>query len=179
MAEFQVSHPYHTQGLAAGGSALFDAVNRGQVHLAKFLLDAAVSPDVVNMRDFNGKTPLIRCCYVKMPSLPGESSKLYSKFKRSRGQRVNIQTSFWGENVRSYSHFHIGVSVYLDVSGCIVTDTQLVRTCNLSRFDCRDIPVYQMQAKNHIIYKRLEIILDFFFRRRHLNQVNMQQQLKA
>jgi len=35
-SEFQVYHPYHSQGLAAGGSALLDAINRGKVHLAKF-----------------------------------------------------------------------------------------------------------------------------------------------
>ena len=64
-AEFQVYHPYHSQGLAAGGSALLDAINRGKVHLAKFILDAG-ELGTVNTRDFKGKTPLIRACYIKV-----------------------------------------------------------------------------------------------------------------
>jgi hypothetical protein len=63
--EFQIYHPYHSQGLAAGGSALLDAINRGKVHLAKFILDAG-ELDIVNTRDFKGKTPLIRACYIKV-----------------------------------------------------------------------------------------------------------------
>ena len=63
--QFQVTNPYHSQGLAAGGSALLDAINRGKVHLAKFILDAGEC-DVVNTRDFKGKTPLIRACYIKV-----------------------------------------------------------------------------------------------------------------
>jgi len=64
-SEFQVYHPYHSQGLAAGGSALLDAINRGKVHLAKFILDAG-ELGTVNTRDFKGKTPLIRACYIKV-----------------------------------------------------------------------------------------------------------------
>ena len=64
-SEFQVYHPYHSQGLAAGGSALLDAINRGKVHLAKFILDAG-EMGTVNTRDFKGKTPLIRACYIKV-----------------------------------------------------------------------------------------------------------------
>jgi len=67
-AEFQVYHPYHSQGLAAGGSALLDAVNRGKVHLAKFILDAG-EMGIVNTRDFKGKTPLIRACYIKVSEM--------------------------------------------------------------------------------------------------------------
>jgi len=63
----EVRHRYHSQGLAAGGSALLDAINRGKVHLAKFILDAG-EYDVVNTRDFNGKTPLIRAVYIKVCS---------------------------------------------------------------------------------------------------------------
>ena len=63
--QFDLSNRYHSQGLAAGGSALLDAINRGKVHLAKFILDAGES-DVVNTRDFKGKTPLIRACYIKV-----------------------------------------------------------------------------------------------------------------
>jgi len=63
--EFQIHHPYHSQGLAAGGSALLDAINRGKVHLAKFILDAG-ELDIVNTRDFKGKTPLIRTCYIQV-----------------------------------------------------------------------------------------------------------------
>ena len=63
----EVRHRYHSQGLAAGGSALLDAINRGKVHLAKFILDAG-EYDVVNTRDFNGKTPLIRAVYIKVGS---------------------------------------------------------------------------------------------------------------
>ena len=65
MSQFEVNNPYHSQGLAAGGSALLDAVNRGKVHLAKFILDAGES-NVVNTRDFKGKTSLIRACYIKV-----------------------------------------------------------------------------------------------------------------
>ena len=64
-AQFEVRNPYHSQGLAAGGSALLDAINRGKVHLAKFLLEADDS-NAVNTRDFKGKTPLIRACYIKV-----------------------------------------------------------------------------------------------------------------
>ena len=66
MSQFEVKNKYHSQGLAAGGSALLDAVNRGKVHLAKFILDAAGEDDVVNTRDFKGKTPLIRACYIRV-----------------------------------------------------------------------------------------------------------------
>ena len=65
MPQFEVNNPYHSQGLAAGGSALLDAINRGKVHLAKFILDAGES-NVVNTRDFKGKTSLIRACYIKV-----------------------------------------------------------------------------------------------------------------
>jgi len=68
MAEFQIRHPYHSQGLAAGGSALLDAIDRGKVHLAKFILDAG-EYDIINTKDFKGKTPLIRACYIKVCSL--------------------------------------------------------------------------------------------------------------
>ena len=67
MAQFEIGNPYHSQGLATGGSALLDAINRGKVHLAKFILDAG-EYDVVNTRDFKGKTPLIRACYIKVSS---------------------------------------------------------------------------------------------------------------
>jgi len=63
--QFQVTNPYHSQGIAAGGSALLDAINKGKVHLAKFILDAGEC-DTVNTRDFKGKTPLIRACYIKV-----------------------------------------------------------------------------------------------------------------
>ena len=66
MSQFEVKNKYHSQGIAAGGSALLDAVNRGKVHLAKFILDAAGEDDVVNTRDFKGKTPLIRACYIRV-----------------------------------------------------------------------------------------------------------------
>ena len=65
MAQFEVQHRYHSQGLAAGGSALLDAVNKGKTHLAKFILDAG-EYDIVNTRDFKGKTPLIRASYLKV-----------------------------------------------------------------------------------------------------------------
>ena len=65
MSHFEVRHRFHSQGVAAGGSALLDAVNKGKVHLAKFILDAG-EDDIVNTRDFKGKTPLIRACYIKV-----------------------------------------------------------------------------------------------------------------
>jgi len=37
----------------------------GKVHLAKFILDAG-EIGIVNTRDFKGKTPLIRACYIKV-----------------------------------------------------------------------------------------------------------------
>ncbi|XP_064623158.1 ankyrin repeat domain-containing protein 63-like [Lineus longissimus] len=49
---------------ASGGSALLDAINRNKIHLAKFILDA-VDHEVVNCKDFKGKTPLIRSVYIK------------------------------------------------------------------------------------------------------------------
>ena len=52
-----------SQSMAAGGSALLDAINRGKIHLAKFILDAS-DPSTVNTKDFKGKTPLIRACYL-------------------------------------------------------------------------------------------------------------------
>lgn len=42
-----------------------DAINKGKIHLAKFILDAG-EYDIVNTRDFKGKTPLIRACYIKV-----------------------------------------------------------------------------------------------------------------
>lgn len=64
-SQFDLTNKFHSQGLAAGGSAVLDAINRGKVHLAKFILDAG-EQDVVNTRDFKGKTPLIRACYIKV-----------------------------------------------------------------------------------------------------------------
>ena len=63
--EFDLRNRFHSQGLAAGGSELLDAINKGKVHLAKFILEAG-DYDVVNTRDFNGKTPLIRACYIQV-----------------------------------------------------------------------------------------------------------------
>jgi len=66
---FDVRHRFQSErpvvGLAAAGSALLDAVNKGKVHLAKFILEAA-DCDVVNTRDFNGKTSLMRACYIQV-----------------------------------------------------------------------------------------------------------------
>ena len=62
---FDLGSPYNSQSLAAGGSALLDAINRGKVHLAKFILDAG-EYDAANVRDFKGKTPLIRACYIRV-----------------------------------------------------------------------------------------------------------------
>ena len=68
-SQFEVKNKFHSQGMAAGGSALLDAVNRGKVHLAKFILDAAGEDDVVNTKDFKGKTSLIRACYIRVSTL--------------------------------------------------------------------------------------------------------------
>ena len=65
LSQFDLTHRYHSQGLAAGGSALLDAINKGKVHLAKFILDAG-EYNIVNTKDFKGKTPLIRACYIKV-----------------------------------------------------------------------------------------------------------------
>jgi hypothetical protein len=64
-ASFDMDNPYNSQSLAAGGSALLDAINRGKVHLAKFILDAG-EYGVANTKDFKGKTPLIRACYIRV-----------------------------------------------------------------------------------------------------------------
>ena len=52
--------------MPSGGSAVLDAVTKGKIHLAKFILDAVGQPDVVNTKDFKGKTPLIRVAYIKV-----------------------------------------------------------------------------------------------------------------
>ena len=68
LSQFDLTHRYHSQGLAAGGSALLDAINKGKVHLAKFILDAG-EYNIVNTKDFKGKTPLIRACYIKVTAV--------------------------------------------------------------------------------------------------------------
>nr|XP_054759633.1 ankyrin repeat domain-containing protein 17-like [Lytechinus pictus] len=47
-------------GQISGGAAIHDAVAKGKIHLAKFILDAVEGQAVVNSRDSHGKTPLIR-----------------------------------------------------------------------------------------------------------------------
>lgn len=64
------SHLIHTDrrrslGQFSGGSALLDAIPKGKIHLARFILDA-VDGNVVNTKDFQGKTPLIRAVYIKV-----------------------------------------------------------------------------------------------------------------
>ena len=44
---------------------MLDAITRGKIHLAKFILDAGES-STVNTKDFKGKTPLIRSCYIRV-----------------------------------------------------------------------------------------------------------------
>ena len=63
--QYHVNHRYHSQGVAAGGSALLDAVDSAKLRLAKFILEASDST-IVNTRDFKGKTPLTRACYIKV-----------------------------------------------------------------------------------------------------------------
>lgn len=65
---FDMDNPYNSQSLAAGGSALLDAINRGKVHLAKFILDAG-EYGIANTKDFKGKTPLIRSCYIRVSAV--------------------------------------------------------------------------------------------------------------
>ena len=47
-------------GQVSGGAAIHDAIAKGKIHLAKFILDAVEGQSVVNSRDVHGKTPLIR-----------------------------------------------------------------------------------------------------------------------
>jgi len=94
---FEMRRRNQSQNLAAGGSALLDAVNKGKVHLAKFILDAA-DCDVVNTRDFNGKTPIIRACYIKVRCyfFRHESVKMINAYSKNydydivAGQITNI-----------------------------------------------------------------------------------------
>lgn len=51
-------------GQVSGGAAIHDAVAKGKIHLAKFILDAVEGQSVVNSRDLHGKTPLIRAMKV-------------------------------------------------------------------------------------------------------------------
>jgi len=52
----------------SAGNALLDAINRGKVHLGKFILDAAGDDvnSLVNYCDFHGKTPLMRSVYIEV-----------------------------------------------------------------------------------------------------------------
>ncbi|CAH1791802.1 unnamed protein product [Owenia fusiformis] len=76
----------YTQSLASGGSALLDAINKGKVHLARFVLDAS-EHNVVNTRDIKGKTALMRVCYVKEEKTRCKAIELLIE----RGSDVNIQ----------------------------------------------------------------------------------------
>jgi len=100
----EVRHRYHSQGLAAGGSALLDAINRGKVHLAKFILDAG-EYDVVNTRDFNGKTPLIRAVYIKVRRRTVITAifflKKTSNLSRAHVTRDIIGAATWGISAQS------------------------------------------------------------------------------
>ena len=53
------------EGIDTGGPALLDAILRGKIHLAKFILEA-MDNSLVNYRDFKGKTPLMRACAIKV-----------------------------------------------------------------------------------------------------------------
>ncbi|CAC5380527.1 unnamed protein product [Mytilus coruscus] len=46
------------------GRMLFDAIRKGKQHLVRFILEASPG-NIVNARDFNGKTPLIVACTIK------------------------------------------------------------------------------------------------------------------
>lgn len=50
------------------GRMLFDAIRKGKQHLVRFILQAAPG-NIVNARDFNGKTALIVVSSIKVSSL--------------------------------------------------------------------------------------------------------------
>jgi len=52
----------------ADGRMLFDAIRKGKQHLVRFILEAAPG-NIVNARDFNGKTALIVVSSIKVSSL--------------------------------------------------------------------------------------------------------------
>ena len=59
----------NTQGVITGGPALIDAINRAKLHLAKFILQAVdKNSQIIEYKDFKGKTALIRATYIKVSS---------------------------------------------------------------------------------------------------------------
>lgn len=50
------------------GRMLFDAIRKGKQHLVRFILEAAPG-NIVNARDFNGKTALIVVSSIKVSSI--------------------------------------------------------------------------------------------------------------
>ncbi|XP_038071393.1 ankycorbin-like [Patiria miniata] len=52
-------------GQVSGAIAIHDAVAKGKIHLAKFILDAVEGQSLVDAQDVHGKTPLIRATRIK------------------------------------------------------------------------------------------------------------------
>ncbi|XP_038075441.1 POTE ankyrin domain family member J-like [Patiria miniata] len=67
-------------GQVSGGVAIHDAVVKGKIHLAKFILDAVESQTVVNSRDAHGKTPLIRAVRIEEEGVRGRVVDLLVKY---------------------------------------------------------------------------------------------------
>ncbi|XP_022083134.1 POTE ankyrin domain family member A-like [Acanthaster planci] len=67
-------------GQVSGGVAIHDAVVKGKIHLAKFILDAVESHTVVNSRDAHGKTPLIRAVRIEDEGVRGRVVDLLVKY---------------------------------------------------------------------------------------------------
>ncbi|XP_071963176.1 uncharacterized protein [Antedon mediterranea] len=51
-----------SMGQQSGAGALHDAISKGKVHLARFIIEATEERTLVNVKDTHGKTPLIRAC---------------------------------------------------------------------------------------------------------------------
>ncbi|XP_072165356.1 uncharacterized protein [Diadema setosum] len=85
-------------GQVSGGAAIHDAVAKGKIHLAKFILDAVESHNVVNSRDAHGKTPLIRAAKLDDSETRMKATNLLIK----HGANVNHKDNM-GRTALSYA----------------------------------------------------------------------------
>ncbi|XP_071797263.1 uncharacterized protein [Asterias amurensis] len=88
-------------GQVSGGVAIHDAVVKGKIHLAKFILDAVDSHTVVNSRDTHGKTPLIRAVRIDEPGVRAKAVDLLLKYQADVNLADNV-----GRTALSYACEH-------------------------------------------------------------------------
>ncbi|XP_006820880.1 uncharacterized protein LOC102806918 [Saccoglossus kowalevskii] len=84
-------------GQTSGAAAIHDAIAKGKVHLARFILDA-VDGDIVNALDIHGKTPLIRACKIREEKARIKAVELLLQ----RGADVNLRDNM-GRTTLSYA----------------------------------------------------------------------------